>query len=328
MKGPIQKPWPRLGCRKIEHAVPDLSISLAILPIALALLTGWATVATGLIAREKWEGVEALSFRILVPAMLISAMSGAELSFSAIGPLALAMLGATAVGGLTVLAIRILVPASHLPGPSLSTLFQTTTRWNAFISLAAAQQLAGADGLALIAISMAVMIPLINISNVTVVVAFGPGTVSVRHILWSVAKNPLIIGCALGIGINLSGLQLPDPVASTVDMMARSALGVSLLAVGSGIRPRRLLQGSPAVWTGIALRLLLVPMAFVALATWLDLSGLALLTGLLICAAPAASNGYVLARQMGGDAELYADILTWQTVASMLTIPAFVLLFS
>jgi malonate transporter and related proteins len=41
------------------------------------------------------------------------------------------------------------------------------------------------------------------------------------------------------------------------------------------------------------------------------------------CAAvPTASNAYVLARQMGGDAPLMAEILTVQTVAAALTMPA------
>ena len=40
------------------------------------------------------------------------------------------------------------------------------------------------------------------------------------------------------------------------------------------------------------------------------------------CAAlPSASNAYVLARQMGGDAPLMAEILTVQTLAAMVTMP-------
>jgi predicted permease len=33
-------------------------------------------------------------------------------------------------------------------------------------------------------------------------------------------------------------------------------------------------------------------------------------------------NGYVLAKQMGGDAELYATVTTLQTLLSFATIPA------
>ena len=43
-------------------------------------------------------------------------------------------------------------------------------------------------------------------------------------------------------------------------------------------------------------------------------------------AVPAASNGYIVARAMGGDAELYADMLAWQTLLSMVAIPAYLAL--
>ncbi|MDP2731770.1 MAG: AEC family transporter, partial [Hoeflea sp.] len=44
---------------------------------------------------------------------------------------------------------------------------------------------------------------------------------------------------------------------------------------------------------------------------------------LALCASvPTAMTGYLLARQMGGDAPLYAAVTTVQTVASFLTIPA------
>ncbi|MEZ5912796.1 MAG: hypothetical protein R3D84_11700 [Paracoccaceae bacterium] len=36
---------------------------------------------------------------------------------------------------------------------------------------------------------------------------------------------------------------------------------------------------------------------------------------------PDATNGYVVAREMGGDADLYADILVWQTVLALLSLP-------
>ena len=59
--------------------------------------------------------------------------------------------------------------------------------------------------------------------------------------------------------------------------------------------------------------------------------GLALLFGISgqvlvllgICGSvPTALNGYLLARQMGGDAPIYAAIATLQTAFSFLSIPA------
>ena len=44
-------------------------------------------------------------------------------------------------------------------------------------------------------------------------------------------------------------------------------------------------------------------------------------SGVLATAAPGAPVGYILARQMGGDADFYAAIFTWQTVLAALTLP-------
>ncbi len=43
---------------------------------------------------------------------------------------------------------------------------------------------------------------------------------------------------------------------------------------------------------------------------------------------PTASASYILARQMGGDAPLMAEIVTLQTLAAMLTMPVILLAFA
>ena len=209
----------------------------------------------------------------------------------------------------------------NLPNAAFTTLFQTTTRWNAFIALAAAELLIGEKGLVLIAAAMAVLIPLINVANIIILAGFGTAKASPYKILSMIAKNPLVQACFLGIAINLSGVPLPAPITQTLDLIGRAALGVGLLAVGAGIDPARLLRNSSALWLGVLLRLVLCPALFLALAFWMGLGTTEKLAGVLVLAVPAASNGYIVAKQMGGDANLYADILAWQTVLSMLLLP-------
>ena len=69
-----------------------------------------------------------------------------------------------------------------------------------------------------------------------------------------------------------------------------------------------------------------MPLIFWALAQYFGLSPDLTMAGMIIASVPTAANGYLIARQMGGDAELFADILSWQTVLSVLSIP-FVLSF-
>jgi malonate transporter len=71
----------------------------------------------------------------------------------------------------------------------------------------------------------------------------------------------------------------------------------------------------------LVLRLFGMPLLGFAMARLMGLDGVTLGVVILSTAVPTASGAYILARQMGGDAVLMAEILTYQTVISMLTLP-------
>ena len=294
----------------------------AVIPIALAILAGWLARRSNIVAAGHWPGIEAVSFRLLIPAILISAIARADLSPDTTGALALALIATIALTGGAVLALRMVFPREHLSNPSLSTLFQVATRYNAFISLAAADLIAGPEGVALIAISMAVMIPIINVANIVTIAALCSGTASAGQIARTVARNPLIIGCAIGLLANALG-GLPQVIDEAVGIVGRAALGVGLLTVGAGLSLKRFLTITPNIALGVAFRPVVAPLVFLLCGTALGLSLPEMMAGLLVTAVPAATNGYVVAKAMGGDADLYADVMGWQTLASLVAIPAF-----
>ncbi|MNT84772.1 Membrane transport protein [compost metagenome] len=81
------------------------------------------------------------------------------------------------------------------------------------------------------------------------------------------------------------------------------------------------MKPQPAVILSVFLKLVLFPVVSVSLALLFGLSGETVIMIALGAAVPTAMNGYTLARQMGGDAELYAAAATVQTVAAFFTIP-------
>ncbi len=298
-----------------------MALAFSILPIILTIICGHVLVRTGMLPLDNWGGIETLSYRLLIPVILIKSIAFSDLALSEFGPMVFAITFTLVFAGLITLAFRWLRSEADLPNATLSTLFQTTTRWNAFIALAAAELFIGTNGLALIALAMAALIPLINIVNIIVLATFGTAKTNMRGITLLVLKNPLVQACLIGIAINLSGITLPVPAVQTLDLIGRAALGVGLLAVGAGIEPARLFKISPVLWLGVVLRLILCPALFLAAAQYLDLGQTETLAGILVLAVPAASNGYIAAKQMGGNAELYADILAWQTLLSMFLLP-------
>lgn len=323
---PVSRPCFHRGTKRASRAPPAceivlVSATIAILPILFTILAGYLIAALRIVPRDKWDGINALNFNILIPATLIYSIAVSDLSGIASGTWIWALLLTLAVAAAVVLALRFLVGPDRLSNPRFTTLFQATTRWNAFIALAAGEQFIGSNGIALLALAMAVLIPIINVGNIVVLAAFGKVRASFRAVLSSILQNPLVIGCAIGLLINLTGMDLPGPLLSAVDLVARAALGIGVLAVGAGIALNRLVNTSWQVWLGVTLRLVLVPLVFVVLAASLRLSLDEALAGVLIFGVPAAANGYVIALRMGGDADLYADLLTWQTILSLALLP-------
>ncbi len=297
-----------------------MSVVLTILPIALVMAIGWGARASGLVGKELWPAVETLSFRLLIPAILIDAIARADLSLNRIGAFAGIILAATVLAGMAALLL-----SRRAPGPARATLFQTSIRFNGFISLAAVDLLIGRPGLALVAVSLAVLIPVINVASIVALVGLCGGTTGPRRIALAVVTNPLVIGSLAGIAINLGG-GLPVWLADAVELVGRAALALGLLAVGAGIRLGRLVAISRWLIVGLLLRPVLVTWLFIALGWAVGLTQAELVAGVLIFAVPAAGNGYIITKAMGGDGDLYADVLAWQVVLSMAAIPAYVTL--
>ena len=72
---------------------------------------------------------------------------------------------------------------------------------------------------------------------------------------------------------------------------------------------------------GVLFKLVLMPLLALALALWFGLSGTSLVIVAICSAVPTSPSAYVLARQMGGDAPLLAQIITLQTILAAITMP-------
>jgi predicted permease len=144
----------------------------------------------------------------------------------------------------------------------------------------------------------------------------------------TVVRNPLIWACAIGLAINVAHLPLPRIWHEVADALGRSSLGIGLLVTGAGLHLEGMFRPSLAASVAVFLKLVLMPVLAVALALWFGLSGYNLAIVTACSAVPASSSAYVLARQMGGDAPLLAQIITLQTILAAITMPVVIALAS
>lgn len=305
---------------------------LSILPVIALVAFGHLARRWQLIGQASWPGIEQLGFRVLFPAILLTSIYRSELTIGELGR----YLGALAIafgltGGLALLLRRPL----RLSNPRSSSFFQAALRFNSLLILAVAAQGFGTRALSDLAVAFAFLIPAFNIAAIVALTLLPPedalhlpmGRVqTLRRIGAEILRNPLVLSCVAGLVLNLSGIELPGWLLAPLDWLGQGALAIGLLSVGAGIEIRRLWQSDPAMWAAVGMRLILCPAIFLVVALSLSLPGIQLASGLIATAAPGASVGYILARQMGGDAEFYADIFTWQTVLAAISLPLWLIL--
>ena len=295
----------------------------SLIPVFLVIATGFATRAAGLLPRAAWEGFDRVTYYVLFPALIGGTLAMTDLrSVSAIG------LGATLTASvLTMVALLLairpaLVRWGDVDGPAFCSLFQGATRWNSFVAIALAASLYGKNGIALAAVAAVAMVPLLNICATLVharyAAAHPPGA---GKIALSVLANPFVWSSIAGLAWNLSGVAMPAMIGSYIDILGRAALAAGLLTVGAGLELGGLHKPRFALILSLGLKLLAMPVFALVWAGFWGLQGVSLAVVMLSASVPTASGSYVLARQLGGDAPLMAEILTVQTLVAMLTMP-------
>src|SRR5437667_3015084 len=294
----------------------------ALLPVFFLIVLGFILKRTLIRPEAQWHGLERLTYYVLFPMLLIQTLVKADLSKVPVAGVGGALLLSALLMSLLCLAIRPLLARFAIDGPAFTSLFQGAIRWQTYVALAVSANLYGDTGLALASVAMVAIIPLVNVFSVALLAHYAATEKqSIRSIVMTVARNPLIWACAIGLTLNVLHVPLPRIWHDVADALGRSSLAIGLLVTGAGLHLDGLFRPSAAAGLGVFLKLFLMPVLAVALALWFGLSGQNLVIVTACSAVPASSSAYVLARQMGGDAPLLAQIITLQTILAAITMP-------
>jgi malonate transporter and related proteins len=294
----------------------------ALLPVFLLIVLGFILKRSLMRLDTQWHGLERLTYYVLFPTLLIQTLVKADLSDVPVAGVGGALLLSALLMSLLCLVLRPLLARWNIDGPAFTSIFQGATRWQTFVALAVSSNLFGNTGLALASVAMVAIIPLVNVFSVSVLAQYAsPEKQSVRAIVMTVAQNPLIWACVIGLVVNVTHLPLPKVWHDVAETLGRSSLGIGLLVTGADLHLEGLLRPSLAASIAVFLKLVLMPVLGVVLALWFGISGSSRVIVAVCSAVPCASSAYVLARQMGGDAPLLAQIITLQTILAAITMP-------
>ena len=289
----------------------DLSL---LLPDFLLIATGALLCRFSSLDRPVWAAAERLVYHLLFPVLLFTAIARQPLRVGELSVLVGAAIAVVAIGIVVALGLKRLPgvdPRLHASGA------QVAYRFNTYVALAVAERLAGAAGLAWVALLVAVCVPLVNVAAVWPLARH-----SGRGVVQEVLRNPLIVATVAGLGVNLAGLVLPAWLMSAGARIGSAALPIGLMAVGAGLQLGALREGPGLAVALLAVRHVLLPFVAIVLAVLLPLpvAQQAVLVG--VAAVPTSSATYVLAVRMGGHGGFVAGLVTVSTALGLASLPA------
>ena len=297
-----------------------ISIAVLVAPSFLLIVIGYAARRL-LPSVEFWTLLDKLVYWLLIPALFLAKISAADLASSPLGAFAAILyagfFGATAFGWLAQRLAR-MAPAQG------SDVVQGAGRFNTFLGLAIAEALYGAAGLQAGVLGSALLVPVVNVTVVTVLAAMlgRGGSSRLLGTLGELARNPLILSILAGLALNIAGLHRVPVLHETAGMLGQAALPIMLLAVGANLQ----LRGIGGAWAPVALaalgKLVVFPLLVLGAVALLHPPLIVAQVAMIYAVLPTAASAYTLARQMGGDAGLMAAMISAQTALAFVTIPA------
>jgi malonate transporter and related proteins len=290
-----------------------MTYALVLLPDFILIVLGFLICRYTALDRPVWEGAERLVYYLLFPALLFSAIVKNPLQPATALPLASAgwLVTLCGIGLAYALARWPAAPAGvHASGA------QVAFRFNSYVALAVVERVAGAQGLASIALVIALVVPLCNVAAVWPLARHGG-----QGYLRELSRNPLILATVSGLLFNLLRLPMPDLAATTLQRIGAAALPVGLMAVGAGLRLGALREAPGLATALLTIRHAILPAAALACALAFQLPPVQQSVLVIFAALPTASSAYVLAVRMGGHGAYVAGLVTLSTLLGMLSLP-------
>lgn len=308
-----------------------LEVLAVTVPVFLVIAAGYAAARARLLDAAQVDALMTFTQRFAIPALLFLAMARLNLSegFDA------RLLGAYYSGSLLAFAAGVTGAILWLrrgKEDAVAVGFAAMFGNTVLLALPIAERAYGTESLApnyaIIALHSAFCY-FTGITAMEIVRAGGAGLLaSLRSIGGRMAGNGMMIGVALGLAVNLSGLPLPGAAVEAVTLVSRAALPAALFALG-GVLTRYRPEGDVR---GIALvcciALLIHPAWTWAMGQVLGLDPGPLRAAVLTAAMAPGANAYLYAAAEGRAVRIGASSVLIGTALCVLTVPMWLLILS
>lgn len=302
-------------------------------PIFAVMVVGYLLKRRGLFTEEFVAIVNRYVFRIALPLMIFQDLWTADiLTDFDLRFVAFCFLSTVACFVLVWLGAEIFIKDKTMIGSFVQGSFRSSV---AVLGLAFIRNMYGEVGLAPLMIVAAV--PFYNIGSVVALTFrnklpanrntdLSGGMSAIKKACINIIKNPIIIGIVTGCAASLIHLKLPVMVAKTIDLIQQTSTPLALLAIGAGFEFKAAKEKTLPATAATAIKLVVQPLIFIPFAMWMGFRNQEMLAILIMLASPATASGYIMAREMKGDAVLSSFIIVLSTLFSAFTLTLWIFL--
>ncbi len=298
----------------------------ATVPIFLVMVFGYVLRQIGMFTEEFCSVADRYVFKAALPVLLFRDIAQTDLYQDFHWDFVLYCAGVTVVmfAGLWIAAAK-LMPDKTMVGAFVQGAARSSV---AVLGIAFVENMYGDAGLTPLMIVAAV--PLFNVFSVVILTfSAGGGThgrAAVKRACINVLKNPIILGIFAGLPFSLLRIELPVIPLKVIDSVAATATPLALLVVGAGFHGAQALAKLRPTVAATAIKLLALPALFLPLAVRLGFTGTEMVAVLIMLGSPTTVTSYIMAKNMGNDAELSSSIVVLTTLLSSVTLTAWIFL--
>ncbi|MCC5809024.1 MAG: AEC family transporter [Ectothiorhodospiraceae bacterium] len=279
---------------------------------------------SGFFSSQALIDLNRLTYWVGLPSLLVYRIAEASPDVSAVTGLLVVGTGATLGGIAAALLVAWLI---GMPRASHGTFAQGVYRGNlTFIGLPIVlYAFAGSDSAQVEANALLAFGPMVVLYNVLAVLVLLLGSDTseskgmLRTAVYGLLTNPILIACALGLLLALTGVALPEMGQRTLAAIGQMALPLALLCIGGTLYTSRIRGNISWAVAGALMKVALVPAMGFLLALWIGLSAEQTRIALILLACPTASASYILVKQMNGNEALASGIIV---ISNLLAVPA------
>jgi predicted permease len=302
-----------------------ISIFTSVAPVLALIMIGYVVRKTLIPDMNFWDQSNKLLYWVLMPTLLFYLTSTIDLDNDTFSKYAIVIL--TSFGIATVVSL-IVTKLFRYDVRVISSVLQGSIRHNSFIVLALAGNLFGTEAIILATIGMAILITASNLVVVGIVVGLLRKKEkdveiykNIFSIIISIVKNPILLSiCAGLIFSSLYGNNI-IVLHDTMQLLGNSALPFILLVIGANMKIMRLSGEALPIAIAVLIKMIFIPIVLFFIAKYFNLTELETSVVVLFGVVPTAASSYSVARQLGGDYDLMASIITVQTLFSFISIP-------